>query len=119
MVEYIFDTNYSIDNIFQSLADPTRRDILARLCRGELTVSALALDYDISLAAVAKHLKILEKAKLIAKRKQGRQQIAAINLETVGFATEQLEEFKKLWNERFDTLDDLLNRAEVPTSNND
>ena len=68
MVEY----TSRIDNIFASLADPVRRDILERVHEGELSVNEIALGYDISLAAISKHLKVLREAGLIHRRKVGR-----------------------------------------------
>lgn len=68
MVEY----KLQIDNIFSALADPIRRDILERTTEAELTVNQIALDYDVSLAAISKHLKVLLEADLIRKRKDGR-----------------------------------------------
>jgi DNA-binding transcriptional ArsR family regulator len=67
MVEYTL----SLDSIFSSLADPTRRDILRRLITQELSISELAKPYDITFAAVSKHLKVLERAQLIIKRGHG------------------------------------------------
>lgn len=68
MVEY---TSH-IDNMFSALADPVRRDVLERTLVGELTVNEIALEYDMSLAAVSKHLKVLYESGLISKRKDGR-----------------------------------------------
>ena len=69
MVEY----NLSLDSIFNSLSDPTRRDILERVSIEELSINQIALPYDISLAAVSKHIKNLESAQLIVKRRRGKQ----------------------------------------------
>lgn len=68
MVEYA----NTIDDIFSALADPVRRDILERTCDGELTVNQIALEYDMSLAAISKHLKVLDQAGLVIKRREGR-----------------------------------------------
>jgi DNA-binding transcriptional ArsR family regulator len=106
MVEY----TYSLDNIFHSLSDVTRRDILARVCRQELTISGLAEDYDMSFSAVAKHLKVLEKAQLIVKRKRGKEKIITANPDCINEATHQLDAYRRYWNERYDALDELLKR---------
>lgn len=106
MVEYT--SALSIDNIFASLADGTRRDILRRVVPVELSVSEIAEAYDMSLAAISKHLKILEKAHLISKRRQGKQQLVRAVPETVKTAEEYLHEYERLWNRRFDALEDLL-----------
>ncbi len=105
MVEYTFP----LDTIFGSLADPTRRDILSRLQDGQLNISEVAEPYDMSLAAVSKHLKILEKAKLIMKRRQGKQQIVTLEPRAMMQATNYLKQYEQLWNERFDRLEQLLN----------
>jgi DNA-binding transcriptional ArsR family regulator len=108
MVEYTFN----LDSIFGSLADPTRRDILERVSQYELTVSEIALPYDLSLAAVSKHLKILEKAQLIIKRRRGKQQLVTVAPAAIEEACDYLESYRKQWEERFERLDQLL-REEV------
>jgi DNA-binding transcriptional ArsR family regulator len=75
MVEYTL----SLDSIFSSLADPTRRDILRRLINQELTISEIAKPYDLTFAAVSKHLKVLEKAQLIIKRRRGKEQMVQVS----------------------------------------
>lgn len=102
------EQSFSLDAIFSSLADPTRRDILQRLLYGELSVGEIAKVYDMSLAAVSKHIKILERASLIRKRRQGKQQVVATVPEAVDMATEYLKTYQALWEERFARLDQLL-----------
>ena len=104
MVEYSFP----LDSIFSSLADPTRRDILERVALGELTVSEIALPYDMSLAAVSKHLKILERAKLIIKRRRGKEQLVSMDAQGLADANRYLEQYKQLWEQRLDSLDEYL-----------
>lgn len=89
MVEYTL----GIDNIFSALADPVRRDIIERASDGELTVNEIALEYDISLAAISKHLKVLLEAGLIRKRKQGRFQMVSAKPEALGEVAEYLTRF--------------------------
>ena len=105
MVEYTFP----LDSVFGSLADPTRRDILARLQLGQLNVSEVAEPYDMSLAAISKHLKILEQAKLIVKRRKGKERIVSLQPATMMQAAEYLKQYEQLWNERFDRLESFLN----------
>lgn len=102
------ECNLDINNIFHSLADPTRRDILKRVCEAEHTISELAGKYEISFAAVAKHLNVLEKARLINKRKSGKQQIISAETSTVDFASEHLEQYGKIWEDRFNRLEKIL-----------
>lgn len=85
-----------LDTVFGSLADPTRRDILQRLTRCELSVSEIANPYDMSLAAVSKHLKIMEKAGLVIKRRKGKQHIVRLAPRTLHEATDYLERLTKL-----------------------
>ena len=104
MVEYALQ----LDNVFGSLADPTRRDILSRLQLGELNVSEIASVYDVSLAAISKHLKILEQARLIRKRRQGKERLVSLEPAAMRQAAEYLQQYERLWNERFDRLDEFL-----------
>ena len=99
----------NLDLLFHSLADPTRRDMLLRLCREQLSVSELAGKYAMSFAAVAKHLKVLESAKLITKTRHGKQQVAAARPEAITLASEHLRRYEQLWSERFANLENLLN----------
>lgn len=104
MVEYAFP----LDDIFAALADPTRRDILQRVAENELTVNEVAEPYDMSTQAISKHLKILEKARLILKRKKGRERMIVLSPYAFKDASEYLEWYKQLWEERFDSLDNYL-----------
>src|ERR1700683_5646258 len=98
MVEY----SLQLDSIFGSLADPTRRDILQRLSGGELSVGDIARPYDLTLAAVSKHLKILEKAQLIIKRRAGKQQLAYLSPVALQSATEYLQFYQQFMDRRYD-----------------
>jgi DNA-binding transcriptional ArsR family regulator len=104
MVEYTLP----LDSIFSSLADPTRRDILRRLIHGELTISEIAKPYDLSFAAISKHLKVLEKAQLIIKRRRGKEQMVSVAPQALNDAADYLENYRLLWDERFQSLDKLL-----------
>lgn len=111
MVEYILESS-SLDSIFGSLADPTRRDILKRLEAHELSVSDIAFEYDMSMAAVSKHLKVLEKAKLITKEKEGKKRLVRLTPDTLKSADEYLEQYRQMWQSRFNKLDSLINERE-------
>ena len=93
---------------FSALADPTRRAILARLARGETSVSDLAKPFDISLPAVSKHLKVLERAGLITRGRDAQMRPCRIDARALQEADAWLEEYRRLWEERLDRLDDLL-----------
>ena len=93
---------------FSALADPTRRAILARLVRGETSVLELAEPFDMSLPAVSKHLKVLEHAGLITRSREAQWRPCRIEPEALRGVDDWLEEYRRLWNERFDRLDDYL-----------
>lgn len=104
MVEYTLQ----LDSVFGSLADPIRRDILHHVSVCELSVGELVKKYDISFAAVSKHLKVLENAQLIRKRKEGRKHMVALNAQTLKDADDYLEQYRQLWHDRYNKLDKLL-----------
>jgi DNA-binding transcriptional ArsR family regulator len=97
-----------LDGLFGSLADPVRRDILQRLINAQHTVSQLAENYEISFAAVAKHLNVLEKARLVIKQRRGKEQVVSIVPGALKDASQYLARYEALWNQRFDALDNLL-----------
>ncbi|MGL3149036.1 ArsR/SmtB family transcription factor [Microbacterium sp. A82] len=101
-----------IDRVFQALAAQTRRDILRRTINDEQSVSMLAGDYDMSFAAVQKHVAVLEAAGLIIKRAEGRERLVRANPEMIARARALLAQYEALWRSRIARLDDLL--AETP-----
>jgi DNA-binding transcriptional ArsR family regulator len=106
MVEYTL----SLDTIFSSLADPTRRDILKRVSRKSLTISEIAKHYHLTFAAVSKHLKVLEKAELVTKQRKGKEQMVHIAPQALVAAEDYLEQYRALWEDRFDRLETLLKK---------
>jgi DNA-binding transcriptional ArsR family regulator len=102
------------DRIFQALADTTRRDILARSIDHEQSVSELAGRYEMSFAAVQKHVAVLERASLIHKEKRGREQIVHANTETLRRATELLAQYERLWIQRANQIADILADEKPP-----
>ncbi|MGA8211118.1 MAG: metalloregulator ArsR/SmtB family transcription factor [Nocardioidaceae bacterium] len=101
-------TDDEVDRIFRALADATRRDILRRTMAGGASVSALAAAYDMSFAAVQKHVAVLEGAGLVTKHPQGRQRIIRGDPETVRQAQGLLDRYQEIWRARIDRLDALL-----------
>lgn len=97
-----------LDSIFSSLADPTRRDILARVARGELSVGDIAEQYDMSFAAISKHLNVMERARLVIKRRQGKKQMVSLAPDALRSADEYLEQYRQMWEQKFSKLDELL-----------
>ena len=96
------------DAFFHALADRTRRDILRRVLAGEHSVTALAASYDMSFAAVQKHVAVLEKAGLLSKRRQGREQLASGDVEAVRSAASMLAELEDVWRGRIARIDTLI-----------
>jgi len=96
------------DALFHALADRTRRDILRRVLVGEHSVSALAAAYDMSFAAVQKHVAVLERAGLLTKRRSGREQLASGDVEAVRSVASMLDELEDVWRGRIDRIDLLL-----------
>jgi DNA-binding transcriptional ArsR family regulator len=106
MVEYAL----SLDSIFASLSDPTRRDILRRVSGEELSISQIARPYDLTFAAVAKHLKVLEGAKLIVKRRRGTEQMVKLAPQALADATAYLQWYQQFMTARFDSLENYLSK---------
>ncbi len=104
MVEYTLQ----LDNIFGALADATRRDILKKVGTQEMSIGEIAHFYKLTFAAVSKHLKVLEKAKLIFKRREGKQQIVQVSPATIKNAADYMRQYEAMWNDRFDSLENYL-----------
>ncbi|NHB84799.1 winged helix-turn-helix transcriptional regulator [Tessaracoccus sp. HDW20] len=96
------------DALFHALADRTRRDVLRRVLAGEHSVSALAAKYDMSFAAVQKHIAVLEKAGLITKRRQGREALTSGDIAAVRSVRDMLAELEDVWRGRIARIDELL-----------
>jgi len=97
-----------LSSTFAALADPTRRAILARLALGEASVLKLAEPFDMSLPAISKHLKVLEHAGLITRTRDAQMRPCRIDARALREADDWLEEYRRLWEERLDRLDDYL-----------
>jgi DNA-binding transcriptional ArsR family regulator len=93
-----------LNSIFHALSDSTRRSILTDIARKEKTVGEIAKPYRMSLAAVSKHLKVLESADLIAREKRGSFQIVRLNAAPLKSAEQWLAHYEKFWNRQFDAL---------------
>jgi DNA-binding transcriptional ArsR family regulator len=96
------------DALFHALADRTRRDIMRRVLAGEHSVSTLAAKYDMSFAAVQKHVAVLEKAGLLTKRRHGREQLASGDVEAVRSVASLLIDLEQVWRGRIARIDDLI-----------
>jgi DNA-binding transcriptional ArsR family regulator len=114
MVEY----SLNLDVVFGSLSDPTRRDILNRVAKSELSVGQIAESYDVSLAAISKHLKVLERARLIIKRRRGNEQIVQLAPQALADVDEYLRQYRQLWEGRLQALEVVLG-SETAKANNE
>jgi DNA-binding transcriptional ArsR family regulator len=103
------------DQLFHALADPTRRDIVVRTMRGEHSVSSLARNYEMSFAAVQKHVAVLTRAELVTKRRHGREQLVRGNVARVRDAHRLLDHFEAVWRSRLDRFEDVLLADDSPT----
>jgi DNA-binding transcriptional ArsR family regulator len=102
-----------LDATFAALADPTRRAILARLAEGETSVTALAEPFQMSMPAISKHLKVLEKAGLIERGREAQTRPARLNPQALKTASEWIEFYRRFWEESFDRLDVYLKRLQA------
>ena len=103
---------------FAALADPTRRAILARLATGEATVNELAEPFEITLQAVSKHLKVLERAGLISRGRDAQYRPCRFESAPLDSAIEWVEEHRQVWQQRFDQLETHLRNIQQPQKEN-
>ena len=101
-----------LSETFQALADPTRRAILARLTLGESSVNELAEPFAMSLPAVSKHLKVLERAGLISRSRDAQYRPCKLEAQTLQGVDDWLEEYRRFWEARFDRLDAYLQKLQ-------
>ena len=99
-----------LSRVLQALADPTRRDMVARLAGGDATVSVLAAPYDVSLQAVSKHLKVLEEAGLVSRSRDAQRRPVHLEAEVFDLMTKWIERYRREAEERFTRLDAVLER---------
>ena len=103
----------TLNTTFAALADPTRRAILARLALGETSVNQLAEPFDISLPAISRHLKVLEKAGLITRGREAQWRPCKLNPTQLKSAAEWLADYRQFWEESFDRFDDYLRKLKT------
>jgi DNA-binding transcriptional ArsR family regulator len=97
-----------LDATFTALADPTRRAIVARLAQADATVNELAAPFDMTLPAISKHLKVLERCGLISRTRQAQFRPCHLEAAALDAAVSWIDEQKRIWTERFDQLDEHL-----------
>jgi len=108
-----------LSQVFGALADPTRRAILARLAEGDLPVGDIASPFSISQPAISRHLKVLETAGLISRRRRATARLSHLEAEPLREATEWLARYQAFWDERFEQLDELLDALQRPDNGAD
>src|SRR5471030_1805544 len=108
----------TLDHTFAALADPTRRAILARLASGQVTVTELARPFEISLPAISRHLKVLERAGLIARGREAQWRPRTLQAEPLKEAADWLEQYRRFWEQSLDRLEEHLRelQAKAPKS---
>ncbi|MBB6675219.1 ArsR/SmtB family transcription factor [Cohnella nanjingensis] len=94
-----------LNHVFRALADPTRREMIRRLARQDLTVSELAMPYQMSLAGASKHVKVLEEAGLVRRTVRGRTHLCRLDPATLASAYEWIRFYEHFWNDQLDALD--------------
>jgi len=101
---------YDLDLIFHALSDPTRRAILKTLTRHERPISAVAKPFEMSLAAVSKHVKVLERARLVERTRRGSFSYLSLNGKAMHSAGQWLDHYRAIWEERLENLAQLLEK---------
>jgi DNA-binding transcriptional ArsR family regulator len=101
-----------LDRTFGALADPTRRAILARLVQGEASVTELAEPFEMSLPAVSKHLKVLERAGLVSRGRERQWRPARLRVTPLKEVAEWTDRYRRFWDERYDRLDEYLDELQ-------
>jgi DNA-binding transcriptional ArsR family regulator len=107
-------TTDTLDRTFAALADPTRRAILARLSTGQASVTELAAPFAMSLPAVSKHLKVLERAGLVARGRRAQWRPAQLQAEPLHEVADWLADYRRFWEERLDRFDEYLREIQGP-----
>ncbi|MBA3994434.1 MAG: transcriptional regulator [Cyanobacteria bacterium DS2.3.42] len=102
-----------LSSTFAALADPTRRAILARLAAGEFSVTEIAEPFDMSLPAITKHLKVLERAGLISRSREAQWRPCKLEARPLQQAADWVEQYRKFWEESFDRLEDYLSELQA------
>ena len=108
-----------LDQTFAALANATRRAILARLAQGEATVNELAEPFDLSLPAISKHIKVLERAGLITQGRDAQYRPCTIDVAPLEEVSKWTEQYRHIWEARFDQMDDYLNQLKNREKSNE
>ena len=109
----------NLDSTFAALADPTRRAILGRLALGETSVTELAEPFEMSMPAISKHLKVLERAGLIARGREAQWRPCKLQAGPLQDASVWIDEYRRFWEQSFDRLDDYLKKLQAKEKNDE
>ena len=107
-----------LSRVFAALADPTRRDMVARLASGDATVNELAAPYDVSLQAVSKHLRVLENAHLVTRSREAQRRPVHLEAKVLDLMTAWIERYRRRAEERYGRLDEVLRTTRASTGAN-
>lgn len=119
LLNRMVDQDDRLSRVFGALADPTRRDMVARLAAGDATVSELAAPYDVSMQAVSKHLKVLEEAGLVRRSRDAQRRPVHLDAEVFDLMTKWIERYRQQAEERYRRLDAVLARMQGNQTDND
>lgn len=97
-------------DVFQAIADPTRREIINLVAFNSLNLNSIAENFDVSRSAISQHIKILTECGLISIKKQGRERYCEVKLQQLNEVSDWIEKYRKLWDGRFNALDNLLDK---------
>ena len=100
-------------DVFQAIADPTRREIINLIAFNPLNLNSIAENFDVSRPAISQHIKILTECGLIVIKKQGRERYCEAKLQQLNKVADWIEQYRKLWEGRFDALDNLLDQLKT------
>lgn len=103
-------------DVFQGLADPTRREILNMIAHKSLNVNSVAQNFDVSRTAIYKHLKILSECGLVVLQQQGRERFCEAKPEKLTEVSDWVDQYRKIWTQRFDSLDEYLKKIQAKTT---
>lgn len=106
-------------DVFQAIADPTRREIINMIAFKSMNINSVSENFDVSRAAVYKHLKILNECGLLKIKQKGRERFCEARLEKLNEVSTWVEQYRKLWNERLDSLDNYLTDLQSKAKNDD
>jgi DNA-binding transcriptional ArsR family regulator len=106
-------------DVFQAIADPTRREIINMISHKSLNVNSVAGNFDVSRTAIYKHLKILTECGLVVVKQQGRERYCEARLEKLSEVSDWVEQYRKIWTARFDSLDSYLQELQAKKKKHD